>query len=311
MPVARAQDDVRTEQIHFDAGTSATTIRDAITGRQVVAYVLGAEAGQAIHISLSSDNASTYFNLYAPGKGLGDEALAAVSLLDDPGSYDGVLSMSGDYTISVYLFRNAARSGQTSSFSLDVSIDGDRAATVEGDYADGLQGGPDHWRVRVASGNVNLRSEPSVGGQVLALLANGDGVRNLGCRMNEGRRWCNVSMLEPVVEGWVAGDYLIESADLATPTADDGGDALVPGTDFNATGVTDCYAGPGADADACTFGVKREGDGNGTVSVAHPRIVRYEDGRPVGVQAEKREDGYNITIEGISIVLPDAVIHRG
>ena len=44
-------------------------------------------------------------------------------------------------------------------------------------------------------------------------LKNGQNVRNLGCRMAEGRSWCRVATLaDPGSEGWAAGDFLIEGS---------------------------------------------------------------------------------------------------
>ena len=45
--------DLREEQVAFPAGTSSTTIKAAITGREAVAYRLGAEAGQVLEVKLS------------------------------------------------------------------------------------------------------------------------------------------------------------------------------------------------------------------------------------------------------------------
>lgn len=103
----QADPDLRTEQVRFDPGTTGTTIRDQVTGRETVAYKLEAEAGQRMRVSLTSENTATYFNVYAPGSGPGDEALAAGTLtgpyMPEVNRFDGVLPTSGEYTITVYL----------------------------------------------------------------------------------------------------------------------------------------------------------------------------------------------------------------
>jgi hypothetical protein len=67
-------------------------------------------------------------------------------------------------------------------------------------------------------GTLNLRSDPSAGAGVVTRLRNGTNVRNLGCRMAEGRRWCRIATLaDPGYEGWAAGEFLIEGS--ATPAA--------------------------------------------------------------------------------------------
>ena len=216
-PIAFAQQtefDMRTEEVRFAPGTTGTVIEDRVTGRETVAYTVGAEAGQRLQISLISDNTATYFNVYAPGYGPGDMALAVGDMtgpnMPDINQFDGVLTTSGEYTITVYLFRNAARRDEQASYTLSIGITGETGDVVQGDFADGLQGGPDFWRVN-AQTSLNMRDGPSGGARVLTTLANGRELRNLGCRMAEGRRWCRVATLaDPGIEGWVAGDFLIE-----------------------------------------------------------------------------------------------------
>ena len=213
-----AQDDTRTETVRFDAGTSGTTITDSITGYESVLYTLGAEAGQRMQVSLEPTNLATYFNVYAPGKGPGDEAIANAGtmgeMVPDLNRFDGVLPASGTYTISVYMMRSAARREEVSDYSLSISIEGATRDVVQNDYADGLQGGPDFLRVATSGGGVlNLRAAPSGSAAVVTTLRNGQNVRSLGCRMEEARRWCRVATLaDPGFEGWAAGDYLVEGS---------------------------------------------------------------------------------------------------
>lgn len=80
---------------------------------------------------------------------------------------------------------------------------------------DDLAGGPDYWAVTGLASNERLgvRLEPRSGSDVLATLRNGEIVRNLGCRMSGGSRWCKVRSTTGMdVTGWVAGRYLRESA---------------------------------------------------------------------------------------------------
>lgn len=212
---AFAQNDVRTEQVRFAAGTSGTTINDTIQGYESVLYRIGAEAGQRMKVRLEPSNTATYFNVYAPGRGPGDEALVNSQFVGpmtpDLNIFDGVLPISGEYTVSVYMMRSAARRDEVSNFMMAISIEGETGDRVQADYADGLQGGPDFFRVATSGGTLNLRSDPSASARLVARLNNGQNVRNLGCRMQEGRRWCRVATLaDPGYEGWAAGDYLVE-----------------------------------------------------------------------------------------------------
>jgi hypothetical protein len=220
---AAVAQDIRTERVRFAAGTSSTTVQDSITGYESVAYKVGAEAGQRMTVTLSPGNLQTYFNVYAPGKGPGGEAIANSGRtgenVPDLNRFDATLPASGEYTISVYLMRAAARRDERSEYTLDIGISGETGEVVRGDFADGLQGGPDFYQVAISGGGtLNLRSSPSRGANVVTQLRNGENVRNLGCRMAEGGRWCRVATLaDPGYEGWAAGDFLIEGG--ATPAA--------------------------------------------------------------------------------------------
>ncbi|MCC1480780.1 SH3 domain-containing protein [Roseibaca sp. Y0-43] len=116
---------------------------------------------------------------------------------------------------------------------LDIRIDG--AAGAAQDFADGLTGGPDYWEVTGVSGSLNIRTAPSTSAPGRMGLLRGTVVQNLGCRMNEGRRWCEVAQMGGGVTGWAAGEYLREAAAPQQPaippagsgTAGSGGDPLV------------------------------------------------------------------------------------
>jgi hypothetical protein len=394
--------DIRTEQVRFGAGQTGTTIEGRITGYDSVSYTLGAEAGQTMRVFLDPSNLATYFNVYAPGNGPGGEAIANSEmigpLVPDLNRFEGRLPASGTYTVSIYMMRSAARRNEVSDYTLDISITGATGGIVQGDFADGLQGGPDFFEVRTArGGTLNLRSAPSGAAAVVTRLAYGTTVRNLGCRMAEGRRWCRVATLSGAgVEGWAAGDFVVEGSGgtatqlpdrvpvgQATPNAaeraclaavsrDNGNaevtllgsefsqagtlvrvgvgparapwqciasadgtsggimylseDAMVPGTDFQATGPTECYATSGSGAQTCTFGVTRAGNGNGSVTVTLPagqtRVITYQDGKPTGFdrsqadgdiafEAWRQDDGYMVFIGDQGVFLPDAAIWGG
>ncbi len=394
--------DIRTEQVRFGAGKTGTTIEGRITGYDSVSYTLGAEAGQTMRVVLDPSNLATYFNVYAPGSGPGDEALANSEmigpLVPELNRFEGRLPASGTYTVSVYMMRAAARRNEVSDYTLDISITGATGASVRGDFADGLAGGPDFLEVRTARGGpLNLRSAPSGGASVVTQFAYGTTVRNLGCRMAEGRRWCRVATLAgPGVEGWAAGDFLVEGsggtatqlpdrvpvrqttpnaaerACLAAVSRDNGNadvtllgsefsqagtlvrvgvgpdrapwqciayrdgttggimylseDAMVPGTDFHATGATSCYATAGGAAQNCSYGVTRTGNGNGSVTVTLPagqtRVITYQNGKPTGFdrsQADgdiafeqwQQDGGFMVFIGDQGIFIPDAAIWGG
>lgn len=221
-PAAAFAQDTRTIPVRFAPGASSATLRGTVAGSQSISYTFGAEAGQALTLTFKPSSASASFNLYAPGRGPGDEALAIGEMLPDPNRFDGKLPGSGTYTVNVFLNRAAARRGQKATFTLTVAIPGSAAVAprpVRGDFADGLQGGPDTWTVTgVARGDVlNLRRGPSVREPGVATVANGVVLRNGGCRMVGAQRWCQVETTDGApVRGWVNGRFLREGAAAAT-----------------------------------------------------------------------------------------------
>jgi hypothetical protein len=224
-PLASMAQDKRTVPVRFAPGATAATLRGSIVGDQSISYTFGAEAGQTLELTFRSPSRFAYFNLYAPGRGPGDEALAIGDQLPDPTRFAGQLPGSGTYTVSVFLNRAAARRGQRASFTLAIAIPGATSipsGPVRGDFADGLQGGPDTWVVAgVPPGDgLHLRRGPSFREPSLAVRPNGTVLRNGGCRMVGAQRWCQVETTsgEPV-RGWVNGRYLREGPGAAVPAA--------------------------------------------------------------------------------------------
>ena len=219
-PVVAQSDDIREALVRFDAGSTVAEIEDTITGYQSVSYTVGLEAGRRLSVKLDPTNTATYFNIYEPGRGPGDEALAnsglTGDLVSDLNRFESVVQTSGTYTISVYMMRSAARRNETTDYVLSVELDQSEPSDgpVQADYADGLQGGPDFWQVNTSSteSRLNVREAPSISANVVSVYYGGQTLRNLGCRMAEGRRWCNVETPDGSVSGWAAGDFLIEGA---------------------------------------------------------------------------------------------------
>ncbi len=212
-----AQERPRPIEVRFAPDRPETVLRGRLVGDRFVTYSVAAEAGQTLTATLETAHGATYFNVYRPGAGPGDEALANASmagpLVPDTNRFRTVLATSGAYTISVYMLRSAARRNERANFRLRLSLSAPAPVDrpVRGDFADGLAGGPDFFRVaRVPAGDrLNIRREPSVRAAVVARLGNGDGLRNLGCRIREGMRWCRVETAQGA-SGWAAGRFLVE-----------------------------------------------------------------------------------------------------
>ena len=115
-------DDMRSERIQIPSGESGVTIIGSITGYNSVDYKLYGCGEQDIVINLTTDNASSYYNILAPG-----ETQVAMFIGSVEGNrYEGRLPESGDYTIRVYLMRSAARRGEKANYKLDITVAGTR-----------------------------------------------------------------------------------------------------------------------------------------------------------------------------------------
>jgi len=102
-------------------------------------------------------------------------------------------------------------------------------------------------------------------------------------------------------------------------------DAKVAGTDYHATGMVSCTLGKEQSSINCNFGVKREGNGSGMVTVTKPdastRVIFFQNGRATGYdqsqadaadfRSEKKSDMNIIHIGKERYEIPDAVIFGG
>lgn len=109
----------------------------------------------------------------------------------------------------------------------------------------------------------------------------------------------------------------------ASPTS---GDALVPGTKFNATGNVPCARSWGQPMNGCKFGVVRTGRGSAQVTVFWPdggnRVIIFEKGIPASFDQSQADGDANLTyhrdadlfliaIGAQRFEIPDAVVNGG
>jgi len=114
-----AQPSIKQQPIEFKEGQTAATIKGSLKGDQIVDYTLRASAGQAMVVRFKPSNPSAYFNVMPPGS---DQAIFIGSTSGN--RYEGALPASGDYTVRVYLMRNAARRGETASYTISFGVSG-------------------------------------------------------------------------------------------------------------------------------------------------------------------------------------------
>lgn len=233
---ATAGDGIRTERVHFKPGTSGATVEGKIKGYEGVDYVLEASKGQHMNVSMSTDNASSYFNILAPG-----ENEVAMFIGSTSGSqFEGTLPTNGAYKIRVYMMRSAARRNEVANYRLEMAVTG-------------------------------------------------------------------------------AAEKSATSADTSK------GDALVAETNYTAIGNIPCAMAPDQPTGSCRFGVTREGNGSGIVTVTKPdgrkRAIFFENGAATGAdvseadsgkfRAKKRGDLNIVRVGKERYEIPDAVIFGG
>ena len=116
-PPGFAQSGIRKELVRFKAGENTAAIKGTLKGDETVDYIVNATAGQTMVVNLESRNKSAYFNVTAAGE---DSALFIGSTLGS--RFEGVLPKTGDYTVRLYLMRNAARRGETAPYTMTFGV---------------------------------------------------------------------------------------------------------------------------------------------------------------------------------------------
>lgn len=110
---------IENRRVSFAAGASSATVEDSITGYETIDYLLNVRAGQAMNVSMATQNSSAYFNILEPGET--DVAVFVGSTSGD--QFEGVAGKSGDYRIRVYMMRSAARRDETADYRLEMIVD--------------------------------------------------------------------------------------------------------------------------------------------------------------------------------------------
>ena len=122
-------------------------------------------------------------------------------------------------------------------------------------------------------------------------------------------------------------EIIINADDMekTSQTVPSDNDALVSGTNYHATGNIPCTVANGQPNGFCPFGVTREGNGSGLVTVTKPdgrtRVIFFENGTAIGADVSQADPGeFSAKKESdLSIILigderyeiPDAVIFGG
>ena len=119
--------DVTVQRVPAPGGVVDTRLAGLIIGYQSISYVVSMARGQALSVALTASNNATYFNVYGPGSGPGGQALLNSGTTRPANRGQITAQRGGDYTINVYLTREAARRLETSLFGLSVAVRGSAA----------------------------------------------------------------------------------------------------------------------------------------------------------------------------------------
>ncbi len=109
----------RNETVQFSAGATSASLSGSIQGYDGINYRLGASSGQSMSILFNPDNPSCYFNVLPPGS---QTAIFNGSVTGN--EFASQLPASGDYTVQVYMMRNAARRDETCKYDITFEIAG-------------------------------------------------------------------------------------------------------------------------------------------------------------------------------------------
>ncbi len=121
---APALADIRPEQVRFEKGGNGATVKGTIKGDEIVDYRLRATAGQILDVNLQANNRSAYFNVLPPD----DETALFVGSVSG-NSFVGALPKDGEYTVRVYLMRNAARRNESARYTVNFTMASGKAVS--------------------------------------------------------------------------------------------------------------------------------------------------------------------------------------
>lgn len=116
--------DIRPEQVRFEKGRNGATLKGTIKGDEIVDYRLRATAGQILDVNLQANNRAAYFNVLPPD----DETALFVGSVSG-NSFIGALPKDGEYTVRVYLMRNAARRNESAHYTVNFTMASSKAVS--------------------------------------------------------------------------------------------------------------------------------------------------------------------------------------
>ncbi|WP_339494082.1 hypothetical protein [Pseudomonas sp. RA_105y_Pfl2_P56] len=147
----------RIQQVVYKSGHGSVQFKQSIKGYKTAQYRLNAKAGQLLTVDFKPSNTSAYFNITAKGA---DYALFNGSMMGN--HFLGSLPADGEYTVQVYLMRNAARRNEAADYNLSLIIANGDAVDNHAPFDQNLalQGIHFHVQATTVDGKPTLRIEP-------------------------------------------------------------------------------------------------------------------------------------------------------
>lgn len=147
----------RIQQVVYKSGHGSVQFKQSIKGYKTAEYKLDAKAGQMLTVDFKPSNTSAYFNITAKGA---DYALFNGSIMGN--RFLGSIPADGEYTVQVYLMRNAARRNEVASYDITLILSStdtvDNSQPFEQHLT--LQGIDFHVQADQVDGKPALRIEP-------------------------------------------------------------------------------------------------------------------------------------------------------
>ena len=134
-------------------------------------------------------------------------------------------------------------------------------------------------------------------GETEAAIFNGSLNENQyeGILSKSGDYKIRVYMMRSAARRNEVANYRLEMIITDPGDKSDNEDALVPGTNYHATGKVPCSMGEGQLTTYCSYGVIREGNGSGMVTITKSdgstRTIFFEDGKATGYDRSQADTG--------------------
>jgi hypothetical protein len=289
------------------------TLDGKVRGEETLTVLFDAAPGQDVAVTVESNHRQAQLDVFAPdGTSLHDGTRGGLS-------WTGKAAAEGRFAARLMLSTAAARRGEAATLRVSVSVTGtpvaepataadDAAPPPDGDpaqakAADAASDAPKteedlareavdpakprtgaerYWAVTGVPSRdmLPVYEQPGVETTIIGTLPpDAVGLKNLGCRMAGGARWCKVEVgANPRKEGWVAGRYLrAVSSRERSPDAAAGGRRL-----RTITGIVACTPAKAEAAGQCETRIQKAAPGLAMVYVTLPdgvvRVLNFRGG---------------------------------